>query len=114
MMMTRTCLKRKFTRQIVSAVRCMGMLGFIVSSVGPAHAQTTTSTVLGTVQDTSGAVLPGATITITNSNTGFSRTVVSGSDGTYLIPAVPAGGPYQMTFALDGFKTRAQEGVRTE
>jgi len=41
----------------------------------PAAAQAVTGTLLGTVSDTTGAVLPGATVTATNTDTGFNRTV---------------------------------------
>ena len=47
----------------------------------PAWAQKTVGEVRGTVADTSGAVLPGATVTLTNVNTGFTRDVVDRREG---------------------------------
>ena len=46
-------------------------------------AQTATSSLRGTVTDPKGAVLQGATVTLSNASTGYSRTVKSGSDGGY-------------------------------
>ena len=45
------------------------------------HAQTTTGTISGTVTDTSGAVLPGASIVILNEDTGISRSVPADAAG---------------------------------
>ena len=65
------------------------MLVFALS--GSLRAQAPTGTIAGTVTDQSGAVLPGATVTVTNKDTGASRVVQSGSDGAFSIPDVPAG-----------------------
>src|SRR5690348_15438043 len=54
-------------------------------------AQTYTATILGTVRDTSGAVLPQTQITIVNANTGFHATALSDSHGGYVLPDVPVG-----------------------
>ena len=67
-------------------------------------AQAVTGTILGTVTDNTGAVIPGATITLTNSGTGFTRTVVSDSTGEYTAPSLPTG-KYQVNAELSGFKT---------
>jgi hypothetical protein len=63
-----------------------------------------TSTFSGTVTDATGAVLPGADITLKNDATGTVFTAVSGATGTFTIPAVPPG-TYTATVALQGFKT---------
>jgi len=55
---------------------------------GVTLAQSTFSTLTGTVLDSSGAVLPGVTITVTNTRTRSARTVVTDSVGNYLLPAV--------------------------
>ena len=66
------------------------------------HAQATASMV-GTVHDSTGAVVPGASVTALNRDTGFSRTVVTNSQGSYEITSVPTG-PYTLTAVLKGFK----------
>jgi hypothetical protein len=70
----------------------------------PAAAQAVTGTLLGTVTDATGAVLPGATVTVTNTDTGFSRTVTADSSGEYVAPSVPTG-TYTVAAELSGFKS---------
>lgn len=69
-----------------------------------------TSTISGTVVDSSGGMVPGADITAKNTATGTVFTTVSGSNGTFSIPAVPSG-TYSLTVALMGFKTALLNGV---
>ena len=72
---------------------------------GLAYAQGgATSTLSGTVLDTSGAVVPGATITAKDNATGAVFTAVSGANGAFTIPAMPPG-TYTVTVELLGFKT---------
>ncbi len=68
-----------------------------------AAAQTTLGSVAGTVVDQSGAVLPGATVTLANTGTGQVTTTVSGDAGAFLFPQVPVG-TYKVTVAIEGFK----------
>jgi hypothetical protein len=79
----------------------------------PSHAQVTTGTILGSITDEAGGVLPGATVTITNTDTGSTRTVPSGNDGTFLVSALPPG-PYRVNVTLDGFRSFRREGLRLE
>lgn len=78
-----------------------------------AYAQSTTGTILGTVTDASGGVLPGATVTITNTGTGLTRIIPTSSDGAFLAPALPSG-TYQVDVTLEGFKSFSQDGIRLE
>jgi hypothetical protein len=55
----------------------------------------------GTVRDESGAVLPGVTVTVTQTDTGFTRSVVTEGDGGYVIPSLPTG-PYKLEGLLAG------------
>ena len=55
------------------------------------HAQVTTGTVRGEVRDQTGAVVPGATVTITDPNTKTSKTVQSGTGGEYQFNSLPVG-----------------------
>src|SRR5438477_4487302 len=64
----------------------------------------------GAVQDQSGAVLPGAEITATQTETGFSRTTISNETGSYSLPNLPLG-PYRLEAALPGFRTFVQMGI---
>jgi hypothetical protein len=69
-----------------------------------AAAQTTLGRLGGAVLDTSGAVLPGATVTLTNENTNQVQTTVSSENGTYVFAQVPVGS-YKVEVTLQGFKT---------
>src|SRR5262249_34665991 len=68
------------------------------------------SSIRGTVLDSSGAVLPGATITATNVATGVATTRQATDAGVYVISPLPPG-EYRVTVTLDGFRTYVQEHV---
>jgi hypothetical protein len=73
----------------------------------------TTADLQGRVLDASSAALPGATITIRNDSAGFLRSAVTGADGRYYLPAIPAG-PYKVTAAANGFRSEEIESLRVE
>ncbi len=64
----------------------------------------------GTVEDPSGAAVPGAKVIGTQTNTKVSRETVSGADGTYLLPNLPVG-PYRLEVQVSGFQTYVQTGI---
>ena len=64
----------------------LGLLAFCP----PAIAQVTSGTILGDVQDTSGATVPGAKVTATALNLGITRTVTSSANGTFSLSNLPA------------------------
>src|SRR5690242_4337784 len=74
------------------------------------EAQVTTATVYGVVRDSTGAVLPGANVTVTNQGTNLSRDAVSDERGEFAVPALPVG-RYTLKIELGGFKTFANEGL---
>ncbi|MPY86592.1 MAG: TonB-dependent receptor plug domain-containing protein [Luteitalea sp.] len=89
-----------FVRRMVCVLLVAGLL--FVSS--PALAQTGgTATVRGTVTDASGAVLPGVTVTITNSGTRDTRTAITDDRGGYLFSALFSG-TYELRVELEGFR----------
>jgi hypothetical protein len=63
-----------------------------------------TGTVSGTIQDATGSVLPGVTVTLTSRERGFSRDTVSDENGRFVFPAVPIG-RYDLVATLQGFET---------
>jgi outer membrane receptor protein involved in Fe transport len=63
-----------------------------------------TGTISGEVKDSTGAVLPGVTVTITSQDRGFQRVSVSDGNGRYVFPAVPIG-LYTISATLQGFQT---------
>src|SRR6266508_2187180 len=79
----------------------------------PGISQTTFGTITGTVKDASGAVLPGASVVVTNQNTGATRQVTTDDTGRYLVPSVLPG-VYTITSELTGFKKALVSGVTLE
>ena len=69
-----------------------------------AGAQAVSGTILGTVTDSSGSVVPGAKVTIVNEGTGLTRTCVADTNGEFTAPSLPTG-RYTVIAELTGFKT---------
>ena len=77
----------------------------------PAHAQVDRGSLAGTVRDSSGLVVPGASVTASQDVTGLRRTIVTPPNGTFDIPELPVG-IYTVTVALKGFQTLKFESVQ--
>ncbi|HEY7056232.1 MAG TPA: carboxypeptidase-like regulatory domain-containing protein, partial [Vicinamibacterales bacterium] len=75
-----------------------------------AQSQAMNGSIEGTVRDDSGALLPGVTVTVTNTDTGASRAVISNEEGTYRAQLLPLG-TYQVVAELQGFKKFEQRGI---
>ena len=75
-----------------------------------AMAQLPTGTILGVVRDTSGAVVPGASLTARNAATGQTRTAVAGGDGSYRFSALPVGS-YEIRVEQPGFQAQVRSGL---
>jgi hypothetical protein len=73
-------------------------------------AQTFRGTVLGTVTDSSGALLPNAKVTVLQVATGLERTVQTSADGSYAVPELPIGS-YTVTISATGFQTSVTKNV---
>jgi len=87
--------------------RSFGILLALLAIVATlSSAQTFRGTILGTVSDTSGAVITGATVRVKNAATGLERTAESSTDGNYAIPELPIG-TYTVTVTHPGFQTAA-------
>ena len=85
------------------AVSIVGAIAVLIAVSIPAKAQVDTGAVSGTVTDQSGAVVPGALVTLTSEGTLLTRTTTTGSDGTYTF--VPIGvDTYTVTAEKPGFK----------
>jgi len=76
-------------------------------------AQTFRGTILGTVMDSSGAAVSGATVTVKNIETGLLRTAATGEDGSYSVPELPIGN-YSVTVEMNGFKSGVMTGIRVD
>src|SRR5687768_1837483 len=78
----------------------------------PAYAQAT-GTILGNVTDSSGAAVPGATVTATNVDTQLTRDTTTDESGQYALRLLPLGN-YKVDVTLTGFKTFSQTGILLE
>lgn len=87
--------------KLFSTILFLTLIAFFSTN---AFAQATTGTVEGTVTDQQGAVIPGATVTIENSATGFKKSIVTDQNGYFIIAEIPTGS-YKITAFLKGFET---------
>ncbi len=86
-------------------------LAFLALLLCPAVlAQTVTSQISGIVRDSSGAVLPGVEVKVTNTDTTAPRTIITDETGSYVVPNLPVG-PYRLEASLAGFSTYVQSGI---
>src|SRR6266404_1679679 len=75
-----------------------------------AQSTTGTATMVGAVTDTTGSLIPGAKITVTNAEAGFVFTSVTTAEGTWYIPNLNPGS-YQLKIEAQGFKAYVQDGI---
>src|SRR5437899_3032968 len=90
---------------------CVLFAAFLVLAVcGVAWSQPVQGVIAGTITDPTGAVVPGATVTITNVGTNISQTTTTGSDGSYRFPLVPPG-TYTLEVKAANFAEVRESGV---
>src|SRR5947207_4736785 len=85
----------------------VGLLAFAVTGV---QAQITSTTLVGTVSDSTGAVVPGAQVSATNVDTNFKGTVQSNGEGAYRLEFLPVGS-YKLEVSATGFKAYTRTGI---
>src|SRR6266536_3955930 len=85
-------------------LNCSLLILILVGTVAMVVAQTGTSNITGTVRDTAGAVVPGATVTAKNEATGVTSTQTTNESGLYSFSSLPVGN-YTITVEKQGFKT---------
>ena len=93
----------------LSIVLCVSLSLTILGSE-QAAAQQATALITGTVRDTTGAVVAGAKVTVTNTSTNASHNTTTGKDGDYLFTLLPIG-TYRLTVEATGFEKYAQTGI---
>src|SRR5579862_1941214 len=88
------------------------VLSFLLATLSTSTltAQTFRGTLLGTVTDPTGAVIPGAAISVKNMDTGIERTTESNSDGAFTVPELPIG-RYSLSVTMTGFNPYHAEGI---
>src|SRR5437879_5858651 len=82
-------------------------IGLVIQAAATAQ---TTATIVGTVTDESGAVVPNSAIKVTNELTGWTRDFTSGTDGEYLANLLPPG-IYSVEVSAQGFKRVIRKGI---
>src|SRR5579862_1555205 len=92
--------------------KALGILGLmLLSSAAVVWGQETMGTISGTVKDSSGSAIAGATVVILNEETGISRTVTSDDGGRYTAPSLGLG-QYSVTGSHEGFQSEVRKGIR--
>ncbi|MDD5542310.1 MAG: carboxypeptidase regulatory-like domain-containing protein [Acidobacteriia bacterium] len=84
---------------------------FTLAVTSLAMADEITARIRGTITDQSGAIIPGAKVTATNTDTALSRDTTSGSDGTYEFLQLPVGN-YKVSSEKSGFRTYTATGIK--
>src|SRR5437667_5440324 len=91
---------------------CSALVVLLLSCL-PAFAQGLFGTITGTVADSSGAVLPGATVTVTNVSTNVAKILTTNQAGVYTAPSLIPG-RYKVEASLSGFRTGIVDGILLE
>src|SRR5438309_9625295 len=99
------------------SLHMLGRLGIAIvawtalgTCLSVAQISTATATILGVVKDTSGALIPGVSITIKHTDTGQTRNAISSESGDYNVPLLPVGA-YELTTVMPGFKQDVRRGI---
>src|SRR5438046_9753407 len=101
------CKKRYFSRLIKMLI---GIVGMITLACGLLFEKNFSAAISGFVRDTSGAVIPGTTVTAKHVETGLTRTVQSNEEGGYTMPQLPVGS-YEVTAEKPGFRQQVRSGI---
>src|SRR5262245_18513539 len=86
------------------------LIGVILLGGNAVSAQVTTATIAGVAQDSSGAVIPGVSVTVKNVDTGITRTATTDEGGRYTVPDLTLGN-YEVEAQLPGFQTEVRSGI---
>src|SRR5258705_10032387 len=94
-----------------SALRLLTLISLVVAASIVSFAQSSSAgSVSGVVKDPNGAVVVGATVNVKNPGTGQDFSATTSDNGTFTVPAVPAG-KYNVTITAQGFKTSVVKDV---
>src|SRR5262245_16696300 len=92
------------SRVRLSLIVCLAGAMCLAAVSAYAQAGSTKTSLNGIVVDTGGGVIPGATVTVKNIETGTSFETTTNASGVFVVPALDAG-VYSVTVSLQGFKT---------
>ena len=105
--------RRSFVSKCAPASAVLALLVLALILASHSSAQVVTATLTGTIVDSSGAAVPGATVTATEAATGVSRSTTTGAEGVYTLAFLNPG-TYQVAIEKAGFKKFVQENVGLE
>lgn len=97
----------KLNKRLSVISMCLSMLAVVFLTATVAIGQSDSGRVVGTVSDPTGAIIPGAAVTLTNLESGAVSQTQSGDDGSFLFAAVPRG-QYKVDVAENGFSNITQ------
>src|SRR5712691_5230469 len=89
------------------------VIAILLFCLGPIFSQTTSTSILGTVTDATGAVVVGAKVTVLQMGTGLRREALTSSGGDYSFPLLDVG-DYEVTAEAAGFKTETRTKITLE
>src|SRR5215510_15508517 len=101
------CRERRFMKV---ATTLIGIVGVVILAGAWVFGQNFSAAISGSVHDSTGAVLPGVSVTAKHTESGLSRKVVTNETGSYSMPALPVG-PYEVAAELSGFKQQVRRGI---
>lgn len=93
--------------------KLLAAAAIFAAPISAAHAQQITSSIEGIVADEAGAPIAGATVTITDTRTGATRTVQTGASGTFNALGLTVGGPYSVTADISGYQGQTVNDIIT-
>jgi hypothetical protein len=93
---------------------CLLLIAEVLLGTIRVHAQATTASIHGTVTDSTGAVLPNATVSVVNTSTSIASTQNTDSKGYFIFPDLHIGGPYTVTVSKEGFQKFVATGIRLD
>src|SRR5258708_32477519 len=91
-------------------LKSIAVAAFLLGASLPLAAQTTSTSILGTVTDSSSAIIAGAKVRVLNIRTGIKREDVTSSTGDYNFPLLDVG-EYEVSVEAPGFKAETQKNV---
>src|SRR5262245_366827 len=100
-------------RSRISVSKCLVGVGLLLEPSLLLSQGTARGTLVGTVSDSSGAVVPGVTITVLNVDTGIQQRSLTSEAGVYAHPNLPAG-TYRVTGEMKGFQQAVVDSVQLE
>src|ERR1700693_2223338 len=98
-------------RNYFNIATCLAVLALVSGTL--AYGQADTATIVGTVHDSSGAVIPGGTITVTATDTGTKTVARTDSSGNFVVTPLRIGN-YSVAVEAPGFKTETHSGIVLE